>query len=72
MADQKDLTFSSLVRAIDEKWGHTYEEVEVAAVDWDLDTLMIPPLNDKAEKEKEDKEESIVRKLYIEGPDPEL
>ena len=71
---KKDLSFSSLVRAIDEKWGHTYEDVKLTEADWDLSLFMemISPLNDKAEQEKEDKEESIVRKLYIEGIDPKL
>ena len=42
----KDNSFSKLVRDIDKKWGHTYEEVKEN--DWDLDNFMkmITPLND--------------------------
>ena len=42
MQEKKDLTFSSLVRKIDEKWGHTYlEPEEVEEEDFVLEDLLI-------------------------------
>lgn len=38
--EKKDLSFESLVKAINEKWGHTYEdppqEEEIVIPDYDL------------------------------------
>lgn len=37
--EEKDISFESLVKAINEKWGHTYEdpqEDEIVIPDYDL------------------------------------
>jgi hypothetical protein len=54
----EEATFSKLVRDIDEKWGHTYEDFEEDGIyeaatkaGWDPKLLVIEevPLNDKAQ-----------------------
>jgi len=46
--DKKDLSFSKLVRDLDKRWSHTYEDPpqEEEAPVWEL--LLTLPLNDKA------------------------
>lgn len=53
----EEATFSKLVQAIDEKWGHTYEDVkdqileEAVIAGWDPKLLVVDelPLTNKAE-----------------------
>jgi len=47
---KKDLSFSNLIRALDRKWGHTYEDPEPEPEGTELWKQLIQlPLNHKAE-----------------------